>query len=1039
MHTGSAGADSRIDRGADVALAAGMVRFMGFFLILVLCDARAQSTAGGVIEGRIANGAGSVYLENVRVSVEGSTLETLTDAAGHYRLAGVPGGSARLVATYDGFQPQLRPVAIAPGQVLREDFVLALTDAHGSGKPHDITKLDTFTVVSERLSAQAAAINDQRVAPNLKQVVAFDEFGDMGESNPGEFLKYVPGIAMTLVYGVPQFAQVRGMPATGTLVTMDGAPIASSTGDRAFEFTGAATGNIDRIEITKSPTPDLPANAIGGAINIVGKSGFGRQRPELKYSAFTTFSVLSRNPNLSLTTGKPAGPEPRVTASPVQPAFDLSYIRPVNERLALTLGASASRRYINHDLAQTIWNHVTFIDERYLKSQFIQISDKRLAAMSADWRMSRHDTLRLSAQYSSEDTRTANNSIDLRFGGAGIARGGEAFTENRSASGTAGQSFNSLNTYRDTVLSGLRYQREGGAWKFETDTSYSYSWRRNRNSEDGFNSNMSTGYTGLNLRADGLNRISDGQLPVIAASTRTGVPVDVANGYELPVNQAFITRLKYSDEIASARAGLTRAFDTGIPVQLKLGGAINRERLDQRSATETYVAAIPGRPGANTGGFLGIVDTDFSAASKWYDYQGNRLPFSWLSTTKLYGVFRGHPEYFTVNQGAVHTTEVTGSKEVSETITAGYVRGDTRLFANRLRVTTGVRFEQTQDDGAGPLDDIGATYARDASGNILRTAAGTPIRITNDALGIARLRYRERGLRNARTYAGFYPSLNASYALAENLLVRSSYARTIARPPMSLIIPGATISDPNSATVARTITVSNTGLRPWTADNFDVTLEAYDLKGAQITVGGFRKDVRDFFAATTTPATPELLALHGLSEEYLNYDVVTQRNFGAATVEGLEWSYRQSLRALGTWAARFQWFVNGTHLRLSGRNADDFTNFLPRSLNWGLSFAHPRYLAKVNVSQSGLLRGSPVAKSVSIPEGTYSYAAPQTIVDASFEYHFTRWLSVYASARNANQSKKYSLIYAPASPEYSRVRTIQRTGALWSFGCKGVF
>jgi iron complex outermembrane recepter protein len=1000
---------------------------------------RGQPVMGGVIEGRIANGAGGVYLENVRVAVEGSARETLTNAAGRYRLIGVPAGSVRLSATHGGFRPQARMVAVAPGEVQRQDFVLVLADDPRAGKTDDITKLDTFTVVSERLSAQAAAINDQRVAPNLKQVVAFEEFGDMGESNPGEFLKYVPGISMTLVYGVPQFAQVRGMPPNGTLVTMDGAPIASSTGDRAFEFTGAATGNIDRIEVTKSPTPDLPANAIGGGINIVGKSGFGRQRPELKYSAFTTFSVLSRNPNLSLTTGRPAGPEPRVTASPVQPAFDLSYLRPVNDRLALTLAASASRRYINHDLAQTIWNHVTFVDERYLKSQFIQISDKRLTAMSADWRVSRHDTLRLSAQYSGENTRTANNSIDLRFGGAAVATGGETYTENRAASGTAGQSFNSLNIYRDTVLSALRYQHDGGVWKFETDGSYSYSWRRNRNAEDGFNSNMSTGYTGLNLRADGLNRISDGQLPVIVASTRTGAPVDVANGYELPVNQAFITRVKYSDEIASARASLTRSFDTRIPFQVKIGGAINRERLDQRSVTETYAVAIPGAPGANTGGYLGIVDTDFSVASKWYDYRGSRLPFSWLSTTKLYGVFRAHPEYFTLNQGAAHTTQVTGSKRMSETVTAGYVRGDTRLLANRLRVTTGVRYELTQDDGAGPLDDIGATYARDANGNILRTTAGAPIRLTTDALGIARLRYRERGQKNERRYDGYHPSFNASYALADNLILRSSYARTIARPPMSLIIPGATLSDPNSTTVARTITISNTGLRPWTAHNFDLTLEAYDFKGAQVSVAGFRKEVRDFFGSVTTPATPELLALNGLSEEYLAYDVVTQQNFGRATIEGLEWSYRQSLGVLGAWAARLQWFVNGTHLRLSGANADDFTNFCPQTLNWGVSFAHPRYLVKFNVARSGLLRGSPVARSVSIPEGTYSYAAPQTIVDLSWEYKFTKWLAVYASGRNANQSKKLTLIYAPASPEYSRVRTIQRTGALWSIGVKGGF
>jgi len=62
-------------------------------------------------------------------------------------------------------------------------------------------------------------------------------------------------------------------------VTMDGQRVASAqsanTG-RAFEFEQASMANIESLEVTKAPTPDMDADSIGGSINLVTKSAFGR-------------------------------------------------------------------------------------------------------------------------------------------------------------------------------------------------------------------------------------------------------------------------------------------------------------------------------------------------------------------------------------------------------------------------------------------------------------------------------------------------------------------------------------------------------------------------------------------------------------------------------------------------------------------------------------------------------------------------------------------------------------------------------------------
>jgi outer membrane receptor protein involved in Fe transport len=199
-------------------------------------------------------------------------------------------------------------------------------------------------------------------------------------------------------------------------VTVDGGPIASSAGDRQFELTGAATGNIDRIEVTKSPTPDMPANAIGGAINIVGKSGFSRTKPLFTYSVYGTFNLLDDPTGLQPSFSKRAGTDSRTAGRTIQPGVDLSYILPVNDKLALTFSAGMSTRYNYYDSAYTLWNLVTNVDERFYKTDTIIISDRTLAAATVDWRLNKENTFRFSAQISSEHFKVATSTTRPKAG-----------------------------------------------------------------------------------------------------------------------------------------------------------------------------------------------------------------------------------------------------------------------------------------------------------------------------------------------------------------------------------------------------------------------------------------------------------------------------------------------------------------------------------------------------------------------------------------------------------------------------------------------
>jgi TonB-dependent receptor len=357
----------------------------------------------------------------------------------------------------------------------------------------------------------------------------------------------------------------------------------------------------------------------------------------------------------------------------------------------------------------------------------------------------------------------------------------------------------------------------------------------------------------------------------------------------------------------------------------------------------------------------------------------------------------------------------------------------------------GVRFEKTKDDGQGQLDDPTAQYQKDAAGNLIdgnaTTAGVQPVLITTDALARAKLRYHERGTRVIHTYSDFYPNLNLTYTLAENLLLRGAYSQTIARPNLNNIIPGSTIADPAATNLA--ITVNNTGLKPWFARGYDLSLESYQIKGGYGSIGVFQRDIKDFFNSTTTHATPELLERYGLPDDplYLNYDITTLTNGTSAKITGFEFAYNQSLLFLPQWARGFQVFVNATRLHLKGGDQADFSAFAPANYAGGINFVRPRFYIKLTATYQGETRQGAVAVSAAngIPAGVFNYQGERLRVGVNAQYSLTKRLALFGSMTDIN-GPGFNIVntqYGPGMADYLHKRRRQELGSIITIGIKG--
>ena len=139
------------------------------------------------------NATSGSYLNNVQILVNNSLLSTTTNGNGEYRLTGVPAGPVTMTVAYTGLETQTKTIQVTSGGTVRADFDLVL--AGSSRAANDVVQLTAFTVEERELTAQGAALHEQRTAPNIKNVVSMDEFGDLGITNPGHYLTYVPGVS----------------------------------------------------------------------------------------------------------------------------------------------------------------------------------------------------------------------------------------------------------------------------------------------------------------------------------------------------------------------------------------------------------------------------------------------------------------------------------------------------------------------------------------------------------------------------------------------------------------------------------------------------------------------------------------------------------------------------------------------------------------------------------------------------------------------------------------------------------------------------
>jgi len=300
---------------------------------------------------------------------------------------------------------------------------------------------------------------------------------------------------------------------------------------------------------------------------------------------------------------------------------------------------------------------------------------------------------------------------------------------------------------------------------------------------------------------------------------------------------------------------------------------------------------------------------------------------------------------------------------------------------------TGVRVEETRDEGDGPLTYIDPVERA-------RRAAWVGTVTPEESLRRVRAQYGGRQT-NSGKYRTVLPSVHLRYEPIKGLLSRASWSTGIGRPAFGSIIPLDTIVDETAR-----ITRNNPNLRPQKVHSYDFVIDYYFKGQGSVTAGVFRKDISSYIFTDTYIV--EAGADNGFDGDYVGYTVSTQSNRGSAKIQGLELSYQQQLNFLPGWLKGFG--VHATFTKLETRGdyggttvvtASALAGFVPESGSFGLTYRGHG----LELRLQGVFYGEHVLAANTNPV-LVQYRRSRSILNWKSKYNFSRKYSIFLDVDN---------------------------------------
>jgi TonB-dependent receptor len=419
------------------------------------------------------------------------------------------------------------------------------------------TSADNTVVVTGQRASVRKAILQQEGADNIVSVVSADDIGALPDINASEAAARLPGISVQRDQGEGRYVTVRGLGPDLNAVTINGALVpAPENGRRGVSLDVLPAGMVRSLEVTKTLTPDMDANSLGGTVEVKTMSAFDVKHPLLNLSLGDGYNTLAKkhSPQAGLLWADRFG----------------------GGAFGIAVGASADRRKLASNDVETGggWSagRLTGLELR----AYQPVRENKAAAVNLDYRPSREAVLTLKTFHSSFSDDEIRDRLTIGNVSGGSAAEGATFTA-RAERRLRQRKY--TRTIDSSVLAG---ERTVGDWKLAASAAVS------RAGEDQPNALNDVQFRQNNVAGLSFNVT---ELPVLSG------PATLYDAGRYNLNAITFQSRASRDKEKHARFDLSRRFALGeADSTVKFGAKISRRNKSNDTDQWAFTSASAASP-----------------------------------------------------------------------------------------------------------------------------------------------------------------------------------------------------------------------------------------------------------------------------------------------------------------------------------------------------------------------------------------------------------------------------------------------------------
>ena len=811
-------------------------------------ESQEQPSGYGTIAGEVRDASTGETLPGANVVVKGTNIGVATDIDGRFTLRRVPAGNQVLDVRYMGFLSLEIPLTVPEEERLTQNIEL---------EPDMIIGDEVFVMAWQR--GQARALTRQRESVNICNVISSEQIDAFADETVSGALRRVVGMG----HGG---ANIRGVGAAASNITMDGQRMGSTGSDRSVDLSTISADMVQELDVIKVVTPDMDADALSGVINVSTRRPIGGDRSMNIRVGGGMQDRYYRHLGAATRTSFSYGDSPTDNFTY---GFNFGYQR-----------SPTATEQVQTDWAGRTWDDVGRVDvvsNFHTQLQF-DVRDRYSAGYQMTFQPTDRSTYHVQSMFNYQQREqrfhTVRYNITVQnYMNQFVTCGGYACPP--GGGGTTNQSNMYFDQRLDEPVTHQYTVQFGGRHLLDRfDVGYILGWGHGRHHSDSYRLPIRTpsrfNYVISNIDVD-----------------RQNIQVDIADdtsewqAYPEPDRIRFIGHdhriSRHQDNEFTTGLDVTSPYHRGT---IKIGASgLFTFRMGEG---ERFNGGFDRRLNAN--------ELEWVPNASWqiFDREHQSYSIPWMiDLQKAKDLYYGQRPHFDINLDTWMQEVETSQYRADEHTLGTYVMADVSF--GRLVLLGGARVEHSINEYDG------------RQGSISKEG-----------------RYRGAvDVSSLTTFTNVFPNAQAVYNLTGRTNMRAAFSRTIGRPTFGQLSPNSTRNYSN-----QTISQGNPNLKPMLANNLDFIVDHYFMQVGQLSLGVFFKDLTDFVYSRTdilrggTPdedIVDEIGGKEGMDEDHFVYEGwrrTTYVNGEDAYVYGLEFSWQHDLSFLPGFLGNFHTYTN---------------------------------------------------------------------------------------------------------------------------------